>query len=73
MAYHIRDGWKEIEWTVRSHPGKAVEDTEKALKVWLKNEVGLLPHRTERWEKSKKNIRSLKQLKEESGVETSIF
>ena len=61
------------EVTDRSHPGKEVEDTEKALKVWLKKEVGLLSHRTERWNKNKKNIRSLRPLKEESGVETSIF
>ncbi len=73
LDFHIVDGWKEIEWTDRSYPGKEVEATEKALKVWLKNEVGLLPYRTERWKKNKKNIRSLKQLKEESGVETSIF
>ena len=64
---------EEIEVTANSHPGKEVQDVEKKLKVWLKKEVELLPHRTERWNKKKKNIKSLKQLKEESGVETSIF
>jgi len=73
LATHKRDGWNEIECTDRSHPGKEVEDTEKVLKYWLKNKVGLLPHRTERWNKNKKNIRSLKQLKKESDIQTSIF
>ena len=73
IGYHKKNNWKEIAVTVSSHPGKEVQELEKTLKVWLKTEVGLLPHRTERWDKNKRNIRSLKQLKEESGVETSIF
>ena len=73
LKYHEKNKWKEIEVTANSHPGKEVQDVEKKLKVWLKKEVELLPHRTERWNKKKKNIKSLKQLKKESGVETSIF
>ncbi len=73
LKYHKKNKWKEIEVTANSHLGKEVQDVEKKLKVWLKKEVELLPHRTERWNKKKKNIKSLKQLKEESGVETSIF
>ena len=73
LSYHKKNEWKEIEVTGSSHLGKEVQDVEKKLKFWLKQEDLLLPNRTERWDKKKKNIRSLKQLKKESGVETSIF
>ena len=66
------DGWIEIEVT-GPHSGQEVLDTEDALKKWLKEEVGLVPNKRENWFTSKMEVHSFAELKEKSGIETTIF
>ena len=72
MRTHKADGWIEIEVT-GPHSGQEVLDTEDALKKWLKEEVGLVPDKRENWYTSNLEVHSLAELKEKSGIETSIF
>jgi len=55
------------------HPGQEVLDTETVLKRWLKKEIGLVPDKSENWYISNLKVNSLAELKEKSGIETSIF
>ena len=55
------------------HDGKEVLEIEKVFKKWLRNEIGLVPHTQENWFKAKMEVHSLAELKEKSGIETSIF
>tara|TARA_B100001250_G_C19654468_1_gene724193 strand:+ start:547 stop:732 length:186 start_codon:yes stop_codon:yes gene_type:complete len=55
------------------YSGQEVLETEVKLKTWLKKEVGLIPGSTENWYTSKMEVHSLSELKEKSGIETSIF
>ena len=66
------DGWIEIEVT-GPHSGQEVLDTEDALKKWLKEVVGLVPDKKENWYISNMEVHSLAELKERSGIETTIF
>ena len=72
MRTHKADVWVEIEVTV-PHSGQEVLDTEDALKKWLKAEVVLVHDKTENWYTSKMEVHSLAELKEKSGIETTIF
>ena len=72
LRTHKADGWIEIEVT-GPHSGQEVLDTEDALKKWLKEMVGLVPDKRENWYTSKMEVHSLAELKERSGIETSIF
>ena len=69
---HAALGWQEIEAT-GPHSGQKVLDTENTFKKWLRKKVGLIPHTTENWYTSKMEFHSLAELKERSGIETSIF
>ena len=69
---HALKGWKEIEKT-GPHDGYEVLKTEKKLKVWLKSNVGLIKGTTENWYVSKIEVHSLAELKEKSGIETTLF
>ena len=42
-------------------------------KQWLKEELGLIPDKKENWYTSKMEVQSCPELKEKSGIETSIF
>ena len=72
FAYHSCFGWSELDST-GPHPGRKVLDTEILLKKWLKEKIGLIPGTTENWYTSKMEVHSLAELKERSGIETSIF
>ena len=72
MKTHRPRGWKVIQKT-GPHPGRDVQATEKKLKIWLKKEIGLVEGTTENWYTSKLEVHSLAELKEKSGIETSIF
>ena len=72
MRTHKKDGWIAIEVT-GPHSGQEVLDTEDALKKWLKKEVELVPKKRENWYISKMEVHSLAELKEKSGIETTIF
>ena len=72
MRHHARSGWVEVDVT-GPHDGEEVEETEKKFKKWLKQEIGLVPDKQENWYTSKMEVHSLAELKERSGIETSIF
>jgi hypothetical protein len=72
INFHSRQGWKKVKRT-GPHDGYEVQETEKRLKKWLKKEIGLVPDKQENWYTSKMEVHSLAELKEKSGIETSIF
>ena len=72
LQAHSQKGWSKVE-VVGPANGKLVFETEKALKQWLKAEVGLVPGTHENWFTSKLEVRSLAELKAKSGVETELF
>ena len=72
LKYHPLEGWKEIEKTA-PHDGYEVLKTEKKLKKWLKTEIGLVSGTTENWYTKDLQVTSLEDLKEISGINTSIF
>ena len=72
MKYHSSFGWQKIE-AIGPHSGQIVADTEKSLKRWLRKEIGLVKGTTENWCTSKMEVHSLAELKEKSGIDTSIF
>ena len=69
---HVLKGWKELQ-VIGPHDGQIVLETEKKLKEWLKVEIGLIKGTQENWYTSKMEVHSLAELKEKSGIETSIF
>ena len=69
---HSRTGWQLIRET-GPYDGYEVQETEKKLKKWLKEKIGLVPNKQENWYTSKMEVHSLAELKERSGIETSIF
>ena len=72
MKYHRSQGWKELKRT-GPHDGYEVQETEKRLKKWLKKKIGVVEGTTENWYISNLEVHSLAELKEKSGIETSIF
>ena len=52
---------------------RKVLDTEKAIKKWLKKEIGLMEGTTENWSTTKMEVQSLAELKARSGIETDLF
>lgn len=72
MKTHARNGWIEID-LVGPFDGKEVLQTEKRFKYWLRHSIGLVPGTAENWFTSKMEVRSLKELKEKSNLETNLF
>ena len=72
MRANASSGSIEIEKT-GPHPGEKVLETENAFKKWLRKEVGLVSGKHENWFTSNLEVHSLAELKERSGIETSIF
>lgn len=72
LGAHARNGWQEVEVT-GPHPGEKVFEVEKALKKWLRLEVGLVPGKHENWFTTALEVRSLAELRQRSGVETDLF
>ena len=76
LKQRIRDhsslGWSEIE-SIGPHPGKEILALENALKVWIKTKIGLVPNKKENWYTNNLKVNSLAELKEKSGIKTSIF
>ena len=69
---HRRNGWKEDDST-GPHNGYEVEKTEKKLKKWLKENIGVIPGTSENWYTSSIKIKNLRDLKAKSGIKTKIF
>ena len=55
---HKSFGWSEMDCT-GPHDGKEVLEIEKVFKKWLRNEIGLVPHKQENWFKAKMEVHSL--------------
>ena len=72
IKFHQGFNWIIVDKT-GPHDGNEVHTTEVKLKKWIKKEVGLVPHKTENWYTSNLEVHSLAELKEKSGIETSIF
>ena len=72
IKHHAIDGWKELD-LVGPMNGQDIFDVEQKFKQWLKKQIGLMPNKHENWSTSKMKVKSLSQLKEKSGIETSIF
>ncbi len=72
LKVNSSEGWISLE-KIGPHSGQEVLDTETFLRQWLKKEIGLVPDRRENWYTSKMEVHSLAELKERSGIETSIF
>ena len=72
MQYHKKYGWTKVE-TTGPHDGQKVFEVEQKSKQWLRKEIGLFPDKRENWYTSKMEVHSLAELKEKSGIETSIF
>ena len=72
MKHHSSFGWEEI-MKVGPFPGHQVLETERNLKKWLRINTGTVPGTTENWFTSVLEVHSLAELKEKSGIETSIF
>ena len=72
MQVHGREGWSKLDST-GPHDGHIVEATEKKYKKWLRTTVGTIYGTTENWYTSKMEVHSLNDLKEKSGIKTSIF
>ena len=72
IKYHSLRGWGELQKT-GPHVGYEVVETEKKLKRWLRKEVDLIDGTSENWYTSNLEVHSLAELKEKSGIETTIF
>ena len=72
IKFHQRFNWIPVEKT-GPHDGYEVYETEKKLKSWLKEEIGVIEGTQENWYTSKLEVHSLVELKEKSGIQTSIF
>ena len=72
INFHSKKGWKELKRT-GPHDGYEVQETEKRLKQWLKKKIGVVEGTTENWYTSKMEVHSLAELKEKSGIKTTIF
>ena len=72
MRVHYRSGWVQIDVT-DAHDGKEIQKIERKFKKWLKQNIGLVPDKQENWYKSKMEVSSLAELKEKSGIKTSLF
>ena len=72
MKEHSLKGWVEVDKS-GPHSGQEVLDAETAFKKWLKEEIGPIKDKKEDWYTSKMEVHSLAELKERSGIETSIF
>jgi uncharacterized protein (DUF983 family)/predicted GIY-YIG superfamily endonuclease len=72
MATHTANGWYKIGVSVE-HSGYEVYKIEKKFKQWLRKKIGLVSGTTESWLTKKIYIHSLSELKEKSGIDTSIF
>ena len=73
LRTHESNGWSLIEHTSIPSKGQKVLDTEKAFKMWLKKEIGLMEGTTENWSTTKMEVQSLAELKARSGIETDLF
>ncbi len=72
LKKHASAGWIELDM-IGPHDGHQVQETEKKLKKWLKENIGTIPRTTENWFTSTMEVHSLKDLKEKSGIKTSLF
>ena len=72
MREHSLKGWEEVDKS-GPHAGKEVLCVENAFKNWLREIIGLVKDKKENWYTSKMEVHSLAELKEKSGIETSIF
>ena len=72
MQEHALNDWIEIDKSC-PHKGTDVVETERKFKNWLRHEIGIIKGTQENWKISNMEVHSLAELKERSGIETSIF
>jgi len=72
IKHHERNGWILLE-TKGPWCGKLVFDTEKKLKRWLANEIGVIDGTTENWRTTDMEILSLAELRKRSEIVTDLF
>ena len=72
MKEHSLKGLVEVDKS-SPHSGQEVLDIETAFRKWLREDVGLIKDKKEDWSTKSLEVNSLAELKEKSGIETSIF
>ena len=72
FSTHAKRGWQEIDFA-GPFPGQEVLSTERLIKIWLRQAVGLIEGTTENWSTSAMEVHSLGELKRRSGIKTDIF
>ena len=72
MKYHSSLGWNKVDVS-GPHDGKKVLTTERKLKQWIRQTIGLVEDKRENWYTSNLQVYSLAELKLKSGIKTSIF
>ena len=69
---HEKNGWILLDIRGPSD-GEMVLETEKDLKKWLKENIGVIDRTTENWSTTRLEVQSLMELKKISGIKTKIF
>ena len=69
---HEKHGWILLDVRGPSD-GEKVLETEKDLKKWLKENIGVIDQTTENWPTTRLEVQSLMELKKISGIKTKIF
>lgn len=72
LRYHAISGWSQIE-VIGPCDGEEVQKAEAFLKRWLRNEIGLIPGKTENWSTESLWVKSIQEIKKLSGLVTNIF
>tara|TARA_B100000965_G_C19127131_1_gene555855 strand:+ start:186 stop:587 length:402 start_codon:yes stop_codon:yes gene_type:complete len=72
IKFHQRFNWITVEKT-GPHNSYEVYETEKKLKSWLKKEIGVIEGTQENWYITDLEVHSLAELKDKSGIKTTIF
>lgn len=72
LRKHGQQGWQEIQ-LLGPFPGAKALAAEKALKRWLRTEIGLIARTHENWLTSRLEVQSLQELKRRSGAEFDLF
>ena len=72
MRVHSMNGWTEIEKS-GPHDGSAMLLLETKFKRWLRTKIGLVKGTSENWYTARLEVKSLRDLKERSEIETDFF
>ena len=67
LSTHYRNGWSLLE-IVGPFNGSDIAETEKLMKIWLKNTIGTVTGTSENWYTKDLEVQSLKELFKVSGI-----